>query len=118
MKALSISLVVLAIILGATADGFNHGGRKPLGHALEALEKVALILSGLFSGTWLVLVSYIAFRASFFDYIRNISAGDPFFYVGTSSYWDGFLSKFPTHGVTFTRVIFLALAVSISLRYL
>ena len=118
MKALNISLVVLAVILGATADGFNERGRKTLGHALEAAEKVALLCAGLFSGTWLVLVSYVAFRVALFDIIRNLSKGDPIFYLGTSSIWDRFFRQYPIFGVTFMRVIFLTLAISVSLRYL
>ena len=118
MKALNISLVVLSVILGATADGFNQGGRKPLGHALEAAEKVALILAGLFSGSWIVLPSYIAFRVSIFDILRNLAKGDPVFYLGTSSIWDRVLRKVPTHGLTFIRVIFLIFAISVSIRYL
>ncbi len=118
MKALNISLVVMAVILGACADGFNNRGLKVLGHPLEAAEKVALLCAGLFSGTWLVLIAYTAYRVAFFDYIRNISKGDPFFYVGTSSIWDRILSKYPVSGVTCSRAIFLVLAISISLKYL
>lgn len=115
MKALTISLIVLSVLIGAIADGFNQRGFKVLGHLLEAAEKPALLLAGLFSGTWIVLIPYVAYRVALFDITRNLAKGDPIFYMGTSSIWDRVVGKWNRWGVLFGRVIFLIFAISVSI---
>ena len=115
---LNISLIIGSIILAALADGLNDRGYKVIGHILEALEKPCLILAGLFSGTWLVLIVYIGYRVFLFDYIRNIAAGDKLTYFGTTSLWDKFFRKYPWHGVLFAKILFLVLAITLSIREL
>lgn len=113
-----IILIVLAVVLGAIADGLNESRKKSIGHPVEALEKVALLCAGIFSGTWIVLISYIAFRVVLFDYVKNLAKGQPLLYLGDSSAWDRFLKKQQPIGVVFGRVIFLVFAISVSIRHL
>lgn len=101
-----ISYLILCVTLGAVADGFNERGWKAVGHPVEALEKVALLLVMYFTQTWVVVIAYALFRMALFDIIKNIAKGDPILYIGDSCAWDRFLSKFPAHGVTFARVVF------------
>ena len=112
------SLVIGSIILAALADGLNDTGHKEIGHILEALEKPALILAGLFSGTWVVVIIYIGYRVFLFDYLRNLAAGEKLIYLGTSSLWDKFLRKYPWHGVLFAKTVFLIMAVGLTFRAL
>ena len=110
-----ISLMILSVALGAVADGFNERRWTNWGHPIEASEKVALILAGILSGSWLIIISYIAFRVSIFDIVKNIAKGQKWSYLGDSCWWDRFLKKFPVSGVTFARVIFLAFAIGFTL---
>jgi len=115
---INISLIVASVCIGAIADGLNERGMKSIGHPAEALEKVTLLLAGLLSGTWIVLISYIAFRVAIFDYVKNIAKKQPILYLGTVSMWDRFFSKWQPVGLIFMRVLFLTLAISVSLRHL
>ena len=110
-----ISLMVLSVTIGAIADGFNERGWTNWGHPIEALEKPLLLIGGLLSGSWLIIISYIAFRVSIFDIVKNIAKGQKWSYLGDSCWWDRFLKKFPVSGVTFARVIFLAFAIGFTL---
>lgn len=114
----NISLIILAVAFGAAADGFNEKYLTDLGHPLEAFEKVFLLMAGLVSGSWLVIISYTAFRISIFDIIKNLVKGDPWSYLGDSCWWDRFLSKYPVSGVTFARIIVLAFAVGFTIKEL
>ncbi len=116
MTAYIISFMVLAVALGAVADGFNERGWTKIGHPVEALEKVVLLFGGLYSGSWLIVISYTAFRISIFDLVKNLTKGDPLFYLGDKNWWDIFLSKFPAHGVTFARVIVLIFAIGFTIK--
>ena len=111
----TISLLIACVFAGAIADGLNERGKKDLGHPVEALEKVLMLLTGVLSGTWLIIISYAAFRISLFDTVKNIAKGNHIFYLGNSNVWDRFLRKIPVHGVTFTRVIFLAFAIGFTI---
>ncbi len=113
--AMNCSILILAVLLGALADGLNESGRTSVGHPVEALEKAALIMAGFLMG-WLAIVPYVAFRVSLFDIVKNIAKGDPVFYLGDSNIWDRFLNKFPVHGVTFARVIFLSFAIGFTIK--
>jgi len=108
--------MVLAVALGAVADGLNERGRKNWGHPVEALEKIVLLLGGLYSGSWLIVISYTAFRVSIFDILKNLAKGDKWYYLGDSNPWDKFLRKYPVAGVTFARVIFLAFAIGFTIK--
>lgn len=120
MKPYLIILYLIAcVVSGAVADGLNEKGMKSWGHPFEALS-IGLLLSGafIFELNWTYIVAYICFRIAFFDYAKNITKGDPLFYLGDSNLWDKFLRQFPIHGVTFMRIIFLAAAISIPFKYL
>ena len=120
MTALIIILyLITCVISGAMADGLNEKGKKDWGHPLEALS-ILLLLSGafIFELNWTYIVAYTCFRIAFFDYAKNLTKGDPLFYLGTSNVWDRFFRQFPSHGVTFMRIIFLAVAISIPFKYL
>ena len=109
--------IITSVMLAAMADGFNDRGWKDAGHTLEAVEKVTLLLGGLFSGTWIVVIAYVAFRVALFDLIRNLAKGDPILYLGQASLWDRFFSMWQPVGLIFTRVLFLTLAISVSIRH-
>ena len=104
--------------MGAIADGLNENNKKSIGHPVEALEKVTLLLAGLLSGTWIVLITYTAYRVVLFDYVKNLVKGDPILYLGDLGIWDRFFSKQRPGGVIFMRVLFLALAIETSIVYL
>ena len=103
-KPLSILLVIVAILFGASGDGLNDSGVKTWGHLLEALEilsvmwlfmafKAFTLRSGL-----LVLLGYVFLRVGLYDYSYNISRGLELFYVGAYNWWDLLLSKQPPGG--------------------
>jgi len=112
-----LAYLITAVLLGACADGFNEKGGKDWGHFTEALEKVLLIIVG-YVGGLLAIIPYVAFRIAIFDIAKNITKGDAWHYLGGSCWWDRFLRKFPTHGVTFARVVFLAFAIGFTIREL
>lgn len=114
-----ISGLVLAVACGAVADGFNEKGQTKIGHPVEAVEKVLLLLMGLCSGSWMVVISYTAFRVALFDPLKNIAKGQKWSYLSEDEdapLWDRFLSKYPVSGVTFARVIFLAFAIGFTIK--
>jgi len=113
-----ISLMVLSVTIGAIADGFNERGWTNWGHPIEALEKPLLLLAGLLSGSWIIIISYVAFRIALFDPIKNIAKGQKWSYFGDSCWWDRFLSKQMLFGVTLGRIIFLAFAIWFTLKEL
>ncbi len=113
-----IALLILSVFIGACADGFNERGWKNAGHNIEALEKPVLLLAGLLSGTWIVVLAYAAYRVALFDPAKNLAKGDPILYTGTVGWWDKFLSRQPKGGVVFGRVIFLGFAIALSIIYL
>ena len=116
-KSLIILLaLILSVMLGAIADGLNENGKKNIGHPVEAAEKIVLLMAGVLSGSLIILFSYIAFRVALFDIIKNLAKGDKWSYLGDSSWWDRFVSRIPTHGMTFIRVIFLAFAVGFTIN--
>lgn len=115
---ISTILIIASVILGASADGFNEKGQKGLGHNLEALEKATLLLGGLLSGTWIVVLVYSAFRVALFDPTKNLAKGDPILYAGTIGWWDKFISKQPKIPVIFGRAVFLTFAIAVSIIYL
>ena len=110
-----LGLIILAVVIGAVADGFNDKN-KNLGHLFQPLEKPMLIIIGILSG-WIGIISYIAFRVALFDYARNLAAGQKLLYIGDVGYWDKFLKKQQPFGIIFGRVIFLTLGIFVTLHY-
>ena len=121
IQASHILLFVLAVACGAIADGLNEKGVKKVGHPVEGAEKVLLLITGVVLNTWLILIAYVAYRVALFDPIKNISKGQKWYYMSKDEdapLWDRVLSKVPTHGLTFIRVIFLAFAVAFTIKEL
>lgn len=115
----TIMLMLLSVGCGAVADGMNENGERSIGHPIEAAEKVLLLLAGVLTGSWLILISYTAFRVSLFDILKNIAKGQKWSYMSEAEdapLWDRFLSKYPVFGVTFGRIIFLAFAIGFTIK--
>lgn len=110
-----ILLLVLSVIAGAMADGFNENNHKNIGHPVEALEKVLLLVAGVVSHSWIIIFPYTAFRIALFDYTKNLTKGQPLLYLGDSNWWDRFLKKQQPLGVIFGRIIFLTFAISFTI---
>lgn len=124
MRPFYIILYLLACIsIGAISDSLNDSGTQTWGHLFDAVE-IALLISGAFlfkltRRDWLAyFLSYVFLRVASFDYIYNLVSGLSLFYTGVSNWWDIFLSKFPAHGVTFARFIFLVAGVAIPIKEL
>ena len=118
MKPYLIILYIIAcIVTGAIADGLNDTGVQTWGHLLEAVEVLMLISFVLFKPKFIpLLLAYIFLRIAFFDIAYNLTAGHDWLHVGTSNWWDMFLSKQLPFGVVFGRVVFLVTGIAISLR--
>jgi len=120
---LIILYFIACIFLGATSDALFDDGMKLWAHGLGALE-VGLLLSGAFIFKLNIkhaapfLISYIAFRIVGYDFTYNLLRGLPINYLGNTSIWDRFFSKYPIQGLWFARAIFLTLGISLTTRYL
>ena len=119
-----ILYVILAVALGSSGDGLNNRGVQTWGHLLRGLEVATLIwlpflfnLSAINEGAAL-FASYICIRISLFDYIRNLTAGQPLFYMGGKNWWDLTLAKVYPSGLLFARFIFMVAGVGTILKYL
>ena len=122
MKQIFIILYLfLCVVTGAVADGLNADVIQTWGHLLDALEK-ALLISGAFifkpRSFIAYLLAYVFIRVATFDYIINLVRGLPLLYLGGENWWDMFLVKFPSHGVTFARVIFLITGMALPIKEL
>jgi len=122
IPALLILYIIVCISAGAIADGLNDTGHGKAGHLLEAAEMLlALTGATIFAVTTQTLIpyltAYIGFRIALFDIIYNISSHRKVFSQGSGNVWDDFLSKYPQIGVVFMRMVFLLLAIGISIRY-
>ena len=112
-----IVYLISLVLAGAAGDGLNNSGRQRTGHWFQALEiLMAFCYTIIFKMfTWdLFLISlgaYTAFRVALFDIAYNITAGNKWTYAGGDNWWDRFVVKFPVHGVTFARLIFLGLGI-------
>jgi len=120
---LVILYLIACVALGAIADATAHMNYLRWGVYTDLAEKLLIFsgpfLAGLSRRQWLAYtITYICMNIAFFDLIYNQVHSLPWDYVGSVKDWDILLSKFPTHGIMFTRVIFLTLGVSVSLRYL
>ena len=114
-----IAYIIAMVIAGAVADGLNEKGKKTIGHPMEAFSILLLLLGAfIFELNWTYILAYVGFRVALFDYAKNITKGDPILYLGESNFWDRFLRKFPWHGVTFMRLIFLVTAIAIVFKEL
>jgi len=118
---LIILYFIVCVIIGAVGDAFFDSSLKIWAHGLDAVE-VGLLLSAalIFKPKhWLpFLLTYICWRIVFFDIAYNLSTGLPWDYLGNTSLWDRILSKYPVHGLYFTKGIFAILGVSLPTRYL
>ena len=90
---LRLSLFTGSIALNAIGDGLNHSGNKDLGHICNALSIGITLSIPLFievdkSNWYWYLLEYSFIRFATFDYIHNLSAGLPYDYVGSTSYYD------------------------------
>ena len=116
MITVILILLIASVLLGAIADGLNERGATEWGHPVEAAEKVTLLLSGVLSGTWLVVIAYVAFRIALFDIIKNLAKGQHWLYLGDSNWWDKILKRQHPGGVTFGRVIVLIFAIGFTIK--
>jgi hypothetical protein len=124
MKPYLIILYLIACVAaGAAADSLDHMNYVELSVAMDLLEKFMLI-SGAFIfrlelRQWFpYILAMLFFYVVGFDYFYNWIHNLPWDYHGTVKAWDRFLSKYPTSGIVFTRVILLTAGTSITLRYL
>lgn len=122
-KWLIILYFIGCVVCGAASDALSDGGMKVLGHLVNATE-ILLLLAGAVGFRIQLkelvpfIATYVAFRIVFFDPVYNVIRGLPLFYLGSTGLWDKFLSKFPAHGVTFMRVIFLMVGIAIPIKEL
>ena len=118
-----IAYFIVAVAVGAIGAGLNMSGVQTWGHLFGAVE-IGLLISGAFVFRltrvhWLAfLFAYACWRIAGFDYIINLTSGQSLFYVGGHNWWDMFFVKFPAHGVTFMRCVFLLVGISIPFKYL
>jgi len=125
MILLTIISVILAVTIGAVADGFNERKWTNWGHPIEALEKPVLIVAGVlfvYGGLCRELVllnlglgilAYVFIRVALFDYIKNLAKGQPLIYLGDSCWWDRFLGRQPWGPVLFGKSIVFVVALAI-----
>lgn len=123
MNILILMTYFISIILKGIGDGLNQTARKGWGHIFVA-GSTAVLLSTPF---WLVfiipkwyiyLLMYCFLRFAVFDVVWNVTAGQKWNYIGITSFMDKFFGKYPGWMKTFVQVISLALAISVTIRYL
>ena len=119
---LIVLYLIACIAIGAAGDGLNNSGVQTWGHLLNAIE-IAVLLFCAFAFKimrWqdivVLILSYTFMRAGLFDYLRNIAAGQPLFYMGGENWWDMFFVMFPSHGVMFAKAVFLMVGVALPIR--
>ena len=124
MRRASIIVYLFAcVIIGAGGDALFDGGNKIWGHFFDALE-AGLLISGalvlnLRRRDWIAFfLAYVFIRVASFDYVYNLVRGLPIMYLGDTGWWDKFLIQFPSHGVTFARMIFLITGIAIPIKHL
>jgi len=119
---LIISYLVLLVVIGAIGDGLNNSGETDWGHLINALEIALLFICArslqiiTWRGTLLLLLSYAFIRAGLFDQIRNLVAGQEFFYFGGKNWWDKFFVMMPPFGVVTFKIVFLMVGVALPIR--
>jgi len=57
------------------------------------------------------LFGYVLLRFAIFDFVYNLSADLPFFYVGTTKVYDKVLAKVPMHLIVFVKAIALFMGI-------
>ena len=67
-------------------------------------------------GAWLILLSYAFIRAGLFDHVRNLVAGQEFFYFGGENVWDKFFAMMPPFGVVTFKIVFLTVGIALPIR--
>jgi hypothetical protein len=119
---LIILYFIVCVIIGAVGDAFFDNSLKLYAHGLDAIEVGLLLSAGLIfkpdKKWWAFLIVYLCMRIMFFDISYNLSCGLPWDYIGNTSLWDKWFSRYPVHGLYFTKGIFFILGISISTRYL
>ena len=108
---MNLLLAFLLIVLEAVFEGLKTAG---LHHASELVEVVYLTVVTLTAIAWLnkkyifkevkadrfiiILIGYFLFRFAIFDSIWNITAGQNFFFYGSTKLYDQVMTKLGTFG--------------------
>jgi len=120
---LTILYLIACVALGAAADSTAHLSYYDLSVVFDLIEKF-MLLSGpfifrlTFKQWWAYVFVLLLFYMVGFDYAYNWIHGLRWDYHGTVKTWDKILSKYPEHGILYTRAILLTAAISITFRYL
>ena len=112
---------ILSIFCKASGDALSQTGRKLWGHPLQLMSSVALVALFILSliakpdytneQIVLIALSYFALRFFLFDYIWNLFAGKPLFYIGNTSYYDLLLQKINPAMLNLLKLVIGALAI-------
>jgi hypothetical protein len=110
--------MIACMVAGAAADATAHMHYTELGVGLDILEKLLL-----FSGVFIFRIKFVPYVIGLlvfymvgFDYFFNWIHHLPWDYHGTVKAWDIFLSKIPTSGIVFVRIILLTFGVTVTIR--
>ena len=94
-----IILLILTIILDATADGLMQTN-KLLGHPVKALYILSFLGLAIYDmggncvkDLFYIILAYALIRHGIFDYIRNLAARAKVDYVGTTSTYDKYIAS-------------------------
>jgi hypothetical protein len=118
MELISVVLILLAVVLNAVGDACNDSSRKVMGHTLNSLAILALLVFPLVTNASILkIIVYVLIRASIFDIFYNGVRCLHWAYMGKSSLWDRFFKKAPPMYMVFFRLILLVSAITIVLRY-
>ena len=120
----SLAIMTSSVILGGVGDGFNDNGMKPLGHSLNALSIVPLLIApfvlDISDYKWAsYILSYTFIRFALYDAGYNITRGLPLAYLGNSSLYDRALrsTKSPDSWIIGMKSLSLVVGFSIPIRY-
>jgi hypothetical protein len=107
---MNVFFYILSILFKAIGDGLNDSGKKGIGHSLQALSFVPLLIA--IHPIWYVaILSYGFLMIAFFDYTYNLSRGLKWNFVGTTSWWDNAIKRVPFGFMLFVRVICLVVGI-------
>jgi hypothetical protein len=91
-----IILFLTHIILNALGDAFNQTRGQTIGHGLNALGVLALLLLpvvGYNYPLWVAIVIYVLLRFALFDYFHNLVTGQDWYYHSPLHAYGKLLSK-------------------------
>ena len=123
---MTIYFALLLILPEAIYEGTRN--KHPLfSFAIEFFYRFALVVILMavaggfcFNGTQdyflFHVLGYVLLRFAIFDYLYNICAELPFFYMGTTKLYDQWLSKVPWHLLGFVRLIALFMGIVFLLK--